>query len=191
MVMFDENAQLHTLEGVAAATLLLLVIIYAIDATSMTPMTSSTSNVHVESELRAMGQDILNSMDYAEPGYNSRLKNDIISWDGSEYIWNGSSYLTKDGASNLSNNLSFNLNNTLIRHGIAHNVEILFLGNDTLNNKKMIYNGDPSYSAVIISRKIVLQDTDSPPNPINPIKDIDLSTNFYNIVEVKLVLWRT
>jgi hypothetical protein len=192
--MFDEKAQLHTLEGVAAATILLLVIIYAIDATSMTPLTSSTSNVYMESELRELGQDILNTMDYTEPGYNSKLKNDIITWDGYESTWNGSSYVMMNGGTgSLTNNMSVTLNNTLIRQGIAHNVEIIFLDNNTLtlNNKKIIHNGDPSYSAVVVSRKIVLQDTESPPNPSNPIRDIDPSTNLYNIVEVKLVLWRT
>ncbi len=193
--MFDEKAQLHTLEGVAASTILLLVIIYAIDATSMTPLTSSTSSVHVESELRALGQDILNTMDYAEPGYNSNLKNDIITWDGNEYIWSGSSYLIKGGTTSLNNNLSATLNITLIKQGIAHNVELTYLENSTLlpNNRNMIYNGDPSTSAVIVTRKIVLQDAEAPPNPYNPIskKDIDPSTSLYNIVEVKLILWRT
>ena len=65
--MFDDKAQLHTLEGVAASVILLIVIIYAIDATSMTPLTASTSSVHVESELQTLGQDIFNTLDYAEP----------------------------------------------------------------------------------------------------------------------------
>jgi hypothetical protein len=194
--MFDEKAQLHTLEGVAAATILLLVIIYAIDATSMTPLTSSTSNVHVESELRVLGQDILNTMDYTEPGYNSNLKNDIIAWGGNEYIWSGSGYLMKDNSAfNLSNNLTAILNTTLIKQGIAHNVELTYIENSTLlpNNRNMIYNGDPSTSAVIVSRKIVLQDADAPTNSNSPLykKDIDPSTSLYNIVEVKLILWRT
>lgn len=194
--MFDEKAQLHTLEGVAAATILLLVIIYAIDATSMTPLTSSTSNVHVESELRVLGQDILNTLDYAEPGYNSSLKNDIITWDGNEYIWSGSNYLIKGGTSPLTNSsLATILNTTLIKQGIAHNVELTYIEKSTLlpNNRNMIYNGDPSTSAVIVSRKIVLQDAEAPTNPNNPMygKDIDPSTGLFNIVEVKLVLWRT
>ncbi len=192
--MSDEKAQLHTLEGVAAATILLMVIIYAIDATSMTPLTSSTSNVHVETELRALGQDILNTLDYAEPGYPSRLKSDILQWDGNEYIWSGSGYIIKGGTTPLANNMATTLNAALVRQGIAHNIEITFLENDTLNpnNKNMIYNGDPSYSAVVVSRKIVLQNTDlDNPNPNNPLKDIDPKTNLFNIVDVKLILWRT
>ena len=195
--MFDDKAQMHTLEGVAAATIMLLVIVYAIDATSMTPLTSSTANVHVETELQVIGQDILGALDYAEPGYNSKLKNDVLTWNGSEYTWNGNSYSEKFNASNiLDNNLTkiFNNNATLIGQGIAHNVELTFLANNgtTYITQRMIYNGDPSENAVVISRKIALHDGDinKLKYPNNPINDIDPSTNLYNIVDVKLILWR-
>lgn len=198
--MFDDKAQMHTLEGVAAATIMLLVIVYAIDATSMTPLTSSTANVHVETELQVLGQDILGSLDYAEPGYNSKLKNDVLGWNGKEYTWNGTMYLENGNASfsqnNLTNNLTNILNATLITQGIAYNVEITFLVINADNttsptSQRMIYNGDPSENAVIVSRKIVLHDGDIDINNTNnPINDIDPSTNLYNIVDVKLILWR-
>lgn len=195
--MFDDKAQMHTLEGVAAATIMLLVIVYAIDATSMTPLTSSTANVHVETELQVLGQDILGGLDYAEPGYNSKLKNDVLTWNGSEYTWNGNSYSEKFIVSNiLDNNISkiFNNNGTLIGQGIAHNMELTFLANDgtAYVTRRMIYNGNPSENAVIVSRKIALHDGDINKTilPDNPINDIDPSTNFYNIVDVKLILWR-
>ncbi len=193
--MFDDKAQMHTLEGVAAATIMLLVIVYAIDATSMTPLTSSTANVHVETELQVLGQDILGALDYAEPGYNSKLKNDVLGWNGKEYTWNGTKYMEKGNATDPQNNLTNNLTNimnaTLITQGIAHNVELTFLANNgtTYVTQRMIYNGNPSENAVIVSRKIVLQNSDTI-NSGNPIKDIDLSTNLYNIVDVKLILWR-
>jgi hypothetical protein len=191
--MFDDKAQMHTLEGVAAATIMLLVIIYAIDATSMTPLTSSTANVHVETELQVLGQDILSALDYAEPGYNSKLKNDVTNWSGKEFVWSGTKYVENGNTSNsLSNNLTNILNATLVTQGIAHNVELTFLADNgtSFSSQKMIYNGDPSNNAVIVSRKIVLQNSDFNPSSDYPIKDIDPSTNLYNIVDVKLILWR-
>ena len=190
--MLDNKAQMHTLEGVAAATIMLLVIVYSIDATSMTPLTSSTANVHVETELQVLGQDILGSLDYAEPGYNSNLKNDVLGWNGKEYIWNGSKYMEKGNASypqtNLTNNLTNYLNSTLITQGIAHSVELTYLTNNgaSLFTQRMIYNGNPSDNAVIVSRKIVLHNSDNP----NIFTDIDPSTDLYNVVDVKLILWR-
>ncbi len=199
----DEKAQMHTLEGVAAAIIMLLVIAYAIDATSMTPLTSSTANVHVETELQTMGQDILSALDYSEPGYNSKLKNDVLTWNGSEYTWNGTQYLQNgNSADNLTNNLTAILNATLVSQGIAHNLEVTFLVLNPDNTtslsipQKMIYNGNPSDNAVTVSRKIVIYRSDinksSPVDQINSIyqNDIDPSTNLYNIVEVKLILWR-
>jgi hypothetical protein len=199
--MFDEKAQLHTLEGVAASVIMLMVIIYAIDATSMTPLTASTSSVHVESELQTLGQDIFNTLDYAEPGYRSDLKYDIMNWTGQDYIWNGTLYKENGNISspnNFSNNLTRLLKDTLVNRGIAHKVEVVYLINS--NNitvpspsNNLIYAGSPSYNAVIVSRKIVLQDTDnlSDGNPLKSINaDIDLSSNLRNIVEIKLVMWR-
>ncbi len=197
--MFDEKAQLHTLEGVAASVILLVVIIYAIDATSLTPLTSSTSSVQVESELKSLGQDILNTQDYAETGYNSKLKNDIARWNGIVYIWNGSMYLEKGGTETLNNNLTEILRRTFVNRSIAYNVELTFIHNSTFNidNINMIYNGDPSNNAIKVSRKIVFQNIGMNNesegdgfNPDSPIKDIDPLTNFYNIVDIKLVLWR-
>ncbi len=196
--MFDEKAQLHTLEGVAASVILLLVIIYAIDATSMTPLTASTSSTHVEYELQTLGEDILNTLDYAEPGYNSKLKNDILTWNGMQYIWNGTMYIengnTSYASGNLSNNLTRLMIDTLVNHGIAHKVEVIYLitsNNITVPSPSdiLIYAGSPSNNAVIVSRKIVLQDTDGIA-PGNPIGDIDPSSNLYNIVDVKIVMWR-
>ncbi len=196
--MLDEKAQLHTLEGIAAATLLLTVIIYAIDATSMTPLTSSTSNAHVETELATLGQDILNTLDYADPGYDSKLKNDIKRWNGKVYIWNGTAYMEKDNASFPQNKLSNNdlaeiLKAVLVRQAIAHNVELKYLvliDNITMPaSSYLIYGGDPSDNAVIVSRRIVLHDGDIN-DTNNPIEDIDPATNLYNIVDVKLILWR-
>lgn len=194
--MLDEKGQMHTLEGVAAATIMLLVIVYAIDATSMTPLTSSTANVHVETELQVLGQDILGALDYTEPGFNSKLKNDVLGWNGKEYTWDGIKYMEKGNASysqnNLTNNLTNNLNYTLTTQGIAHSVELTFLKNNgtSLLTQKMIYNGNPSDNAVIISRKIVLHNSDNPNKNNILLTDIDPSTDLYNIVDVKLVLWR-
>ena len=153
--MFNEKGQMHTLEGVAAATIMLLVIVFAIDATSMTPLTSSTANVHVETELQVLGQDILGALDYAQTGYNSNLKNDILKWNGSEYTWNGTKYMEMGNATNpqnLTNNLTKILYSTLVTQGIAHNLEITFMANNGTSyfTQEMIYNGNPSDNAVII-----------------------------------------
>ncbi|HEY9245932.1 MAG TPA: hypothetical protein VIO11_03705 [Candidatus Methanoperedens sp.] len=202
MFVPDDDAQLHTLEGVAAALLLLGVIIYAMDATSLTPLTSSTSNAHEESELAVLGQDILNTLDYAEPGYSSKLKNDLLFWNGKEYLWDGTRYIENTNATYIQNNLSNNLTglfiSTLVKQGIAHRVEVTFLrknGNETEPSKPrvMVSAGVPSNNAVIVSRKMVFHDVPDSYviEPGNPIVDISPESNLRNIVDVRLILWRT
>lgn len=198
MVIFDDKAQLHTLEGVSAATLILLVIIYAIDATSMTPLTSSTANAHIETELQILGQDILNTLDYQEPGYNSKIKEDVLDWDGRQYLWNGNYYMVNGGSDSLNSNLAQVLKTMLVSQGIAHRVEVTYL---ILSDNLIITSapvliidaGVPSNNAIAVSRKIVLQNTDCPDGYKDETKigDIDPSTNLYNIVEVRIILWRT
>jgi hypothetical protein len=118
----------------------------------------------------------------------------VLTWNGSEYIWSGTNYTEKGGTVNLTNNLTNILNATLIGQGIAHNLVVTFIDNNTFlpYNQYMIYNGDPSENAVIVSRKIALHDGDinKTKYPNNPINDIDPSTNLYNIIDVKLILWR-
>ncbi len=191
--MFNEKAQIHTLEGVAASLLMLLVIAYAIETTSVT---GSNTNVHVENELRSLGHDILNVLDFAEPGDSSNLKKDIAGWDGRQYIWSGTDYIEK-GSGNITNRipyLSGMLESALAKQGIAHNVEMVFLKTNADNTTspsilRIIYNGEPSHNAVIVSRKLVLHDTDNI-SISSPVRDIDPSTGMYNIVEVRLVMWR-
>jgi hypothetical protein len=57
----------------------------------------------------------------------------------------------------------------------------------------MLWNGRPSDNAVIVSRKILLHDEEMSVNPglSAIIPDMDsTSTRFYNIVVVRMTLWR-
>lgn len=195
--MFDDKAQMYTLEGISAAAIMFLILLYAIDATSLTPLTSSTANVHVESELQLLGQDILSALDYTEPGYDSRLKSDVSNWTGYTYVWNGRSYIDPLNLSraNLSNNLTRVFEKVLVKQGIAHNVELTYLASDGVNqtylvSSDMINNGDPSDNAIIVSRKIVLHNNNINETNLPLIMDIDRATDLYNIVDVKIILWR-
>ncbi|NOR48135.1 MAG: hypothetical protein GQ533_08855, partial [Methanosarcinaceae archaeon] len=48
----DQLAQMHTLEAVMASTIMVMVIVFAVQATSLTPLTSSTANAHIEAQLQ-------------------------------------------------------------------------------------------------------------------------------------------
>ena len=189
-------AQMHTLEAIMAATIMVMIIVFAVQATSLTPLTSSTANAHIEAQLQVIGQDMLSALDHSQYGQKSNLKNDILNWNGDEYAWNSEYYKSRTNASvTLNSSMEDILTYIAIPRGIAHNIQFSHMSDaGRFSSIFYIYNGDPSDNAVIISRKIVLSNPDigntSAFQANTGIIDIDDTTDFYNIVDVKLILWR-
>lgn len=192
----DEQGQMHTLEAIMAATVMIAVLVFAVQATALTPLTSSTANAHIESQIHTIGQDMLTVLDHSVYGTNSELKDQIIDWNGDEYVWNATSYRSRKNSSDiLTGPLTEMLELVVIENGIAHNIEFTF-NTETGSSQTMsfIYNGDPSDNAVIISRKVLISNTDIEDAIIfvsnTGIPDVDDSTDYYNIIDVKLTMWR-
>ncbi|WP_230375368.1 hypothetical protein [Methanolobus vulcani] len=191
------SAQMHTLEAIIAAMIMVGIIIFAVQATSLTPLTSSTANAHIEAQLQSMGQDMLNTLSYSSYGEDSQLKEDIENWDGNEYVWNGSAYQIFDSENETLQNSSLAdvLLMVAVPRGIAHNVHFGWVDeNGILRDRRYIYNGEPSDNAVIISKKVLLSDNDIGNTSIfyanTTIPDADEVTDFYNVVDVRMTLWR-
>lgn len=205
----QNSGQMHTLEGFGAAVLLFLVLIFAAQATSITPLTSSAANQHVEAQLQFYGQDILAAMDYKEDASTmTTLKSAIVTWNGSAYNWNGSAYVMSGNTEYKMDNLfTRTLRSALVQRSIAHNVEIGHIDNTTWNTTPryvlkqctssgtggMLCSGMPSDNAVIVSRIVVLHDEDVSSTEFynnTGIGDLDGTTNFYNVINIRMVLWR-
>ncbi|MBN2109796.1 MAG: hypothetical protein JW705_01730 [Methanosarcinaceae archaeon] len=193
----DIDAQMHTLEAVIAAVIMVGIIIFAVQATSLTPLTSSTANAHIEAQLQTMGQDMLSALSYSAYGEDSQLKEDITGWDGKEYVWNGSTYRSTSRLNEtiLDSSLADILKLIAVPRGIAHNVHFSWVAdNGIIMNRPYIYNGDPSDNAVTITKKVQLSDSDVGNTSVfaanTGIPDAGDGTRFYNIVDVKMTLWR-
>lgn len=193
----DSLGQMHTLEAVTATMIMVSVIVFTVQATSLTPLTSSTANAHIEAQMQTMGQDMLNVLDHASSGDTSPIRQDIISWNGEEFSWNGTAYcsVTTKGYTLLNSSTADILKEIAVPRGIAHNVLFRYIDNSGLpQGTAYIYNGDPSDNAVSISRKVLLSNHDIS-DPVaflanTGIPDADSSSDFYNIVDVRLTLWR-
>jgi hypothetical protein len=190
-------AQMHTIEAMMAAVIMVGIIVFTVQATSLTPLTSSTANAHIEAQLQAMGQDMLNILAYSAHGEDSDLKNEIKEWDGKAYVWDGEKYESIDSENNnLTNSSSASMLKFIaMPRGIAHNIHFNWVDeNGVTVSKPYIYNGDPSDNAVIISKKVMLSDSNIEDKNAfyanTSIPDSDEITGFYNIVNVKLTLWR-
>ena len=187
---------MHTLEAIMATTIMIAVLVFAVQATALTPLTSSTANAHIESQIHTLGQDMLTVLDHSAYGTNSALKDQIIEWNGDEYVWTATSYCSRTNSSDiLAGPLTEMLELVVIENGIAHNIEFTF-NTETGSSQTipLIYNGDPSDNAVIISRKVLISNTDIEDAVTfasdTGIFDMDSSTDYYNIIDVKLTMWR-
>ncbi|MBI4362545.1 MAG: hypothetical protein HY558_05155 [Euryarchaeota archaeon] len=209
-----DAGQLHTLEGLSASLLMVLVLLYAVQATSITPLTTSTSNLHVESQLKFLAEDILTTSDITSGSSPSVLKSTIYAWNGSTFIWNGTAYTDEqNNNSRFNTTLTNTLRSVLVPLGIAHNVEFIFLDNSSstfaLTSKKVVWSGNPSFNAVTASRRVTLHlsefnnsyyyantsigDLDNNTSAFQPLLGIYSpynNTDLYNLVEVRLTLWR-
>lgn len=183
----NEKAQLYTIEAIASALLLVMVVILVLKAAPMTPNSSSSSHQAVEVQLKTQGYDLLTVLDHPEGTYPSQLKKAILNWDGIEYL--GQAAIP----SGPVNDIAIDFKEALGDAGIVYNLEIFFYTSTGVSSRPMFWNGKPSDNAVIISKSIVLNQEDLIGNPglISIIPENDpYNSEFYNIVEVKLTIWR-
>lgn len=211
----NDKGQMHTVEGMMAAVIMILVLVVVVKSTAITPLSSSSTNKHVQLELMNMGNDLLTSLDYDTTlgGMStSPLKKSILDWDGSQFVLaDGVTYQGTYAPTDVSlngNQLAKALYFTFHQYGVAYNVEIFYMddhGNviPASNNQyvsdhpSMIWNGDPSDNAVTVSKVLAIHNTEISTYATNfyantgiPAVAPTSSSDLYNLVIVKLTLWR-
>jgi len=178
---------MYTLEGAATAIMMIYLIVFIVQASPLTPLTSSASHQQVESQIETSGNDLLIVLDYAPEGETySPLKEALIDWTGVEFDGQSSTYPSS------VNDMTSILNRALLDDGTAYNLVIayLYLDDNTTkwNSRAMLWNGRPSDNAVLVTRKVVIHDEDAISASFIP--DLSPNSSFYNILDVRLTLWR-
>lgn len=198
--MTVDRAQIHTLESIVAALLLLTSVVFALQMTAVTPLSASTSSQHVENQLQASAEGVL-----ASAMADGEIKRAILAVDGQKFHDTGSRFYFTGGTP--PNEFGNRLEDAFGSRGIAYNVWLTYVKagvNDTYNPaapKEYVYRGSPSDNAVRAARTIVLTDDDVLYNesmqPTNTTLDI---SNFYapdvgdgptyNVIKVEVIVWR-
>jgi hypothetical protein len=184
----NERAQIFTFEAAMAVLLLTVILVFIVMAIPLTPLTSSAANVQVENQLEKYGVDILNVMCYGKAGY-SPLKAALLYWNGETMYGGIYDYYGSAGLKSF-------INQTLLKEGIAYNIEVFYFRvvNDTrvVESRHFVWNGYASDNAIAVFKLIPLYDSDYGQQGIKTLTyDVDgNATNLYNLIEVKLVLWR-
>lgn len=173
----NDKAQLHTLEGLAAALLMTLTILTITQsAMIITPQNELVMDV----QLKQMASDALTVLDSApEATIRNDLTECIASWDGNE------ASLDANNHGMLDNELSYLLPDILYNVNIAY-VTYVNATTQHLTDKKVIVNGAPTENAVVARRLVSLSNsTVSSSGGAWNIADDELL-----IVEVRLTAWR-
>ncbi len=183
-ILKDNIAQMYTLEGAATAIMMIFLIVFIVQASPLTPLTSSASHQQVESQIETTGNDLLIVLDYVPEGETySPLKLALIDWTGVEFNGQSSTY------PNSVNYTASVFNSALLADGTAYNLVVAYLDeNEEWETRAMLWNGRASDNAVLISRKVVIHDEDAISASFIP--DLSPNSSFYNIIDVRLTLWR-
>jgi hypothetical protein len=193
-----DRAMAHTLEAFTAALLVVSGVVFALQATAVTPLTASTSNQHVENQQQATAADLLAAGD-AE----GSLRTAVLYWNASGDRFAGAS---EDGYRNggpptaLGAALNETFGNLTSGGGrVAYDVFVDYRtpGGDA-RRQTMVYMGSPSDNAVVATRTVAVFDGDrrTAPGANGTVADgfyaPDAAPNatLYNVLEVHVVVWK-
>jgi len=201
MFQTDESGQAHAIEAIAASILVLSTVIFAIQATAITPLTVSTSNQHIETQQQRMADGVLSNAKYTETtGETSALKEAVLYWNTDKKVFYNASadgYLGKYP----DNDFGDSLNETFSDQRIATNIYVTYeRPSDGSGTKQMVDMGNPSDNSITSTTNVVIYNHDevSAPDESTTVedtsgyfaKDVNPASNVYNVVEVRIVVWR-
>ena len=178
----SDRGQGYTLEGVTAAFLVLSGLVFALQATAVTPLSASTSNQFIEAQQTGAARGVLATASENPPGdRDSPLKRAVLFWGEEDGDGNREFHCTPTRAYftsrvNISkcaispgdpNADAFPPNefgailNRSFGPGVATNVVLTYqTGSDTTDVQRMVYQGEPSDNAIRVTTTVAIYDTD-------------------------------
>jgi hypothetical protein len=199
-----DSGQLYTLEGVAAAAVLLLGMTFALNSFVVSPTSDvnpgTDTNQRVAEDLLAVAAE-----NNATGTNNTKLKELLLNWNvtagGFENSTDGVYYYEGEDPDPAGLEFGEDLQNVLTEEGISYDIDATFGTEDGTGEITVVDGGEPTTSALSASRTVILLDSDnvtditSPDGKVNltdttkyPIPD-DRATNVYNQVRVRLTVW--
>lgn len=191
------RGQAQTLEGIAAAILIIAAVSFALQATAVTPLSASTSNQHVENQLQDTAMSLL-----ITAKENETLRSSLVAWNNSTEGFVGSpeqGYFVQGGPRNAFGDT---LNKTFIDNRVATNILIWHMDeNGTRSSQRLIFMGQPSDNAVSTTGTVILYDNTSVKGSYQNVSEAAANDAFYapdaapdselfNVMEVEITVWR-
>ena len=188
----DERGQLHTIEGLAAALLMISTVFFVTQGvTVITPQTGLSLDV----QLKQSGADALTVLDTEDPIDGILLKKYVAAWNGTEanitYPVPDSIDVNSDQFKNAGGN---GLNDSLyeiLPEDVVYNVDFVYMNGSFMNTSHVIMKGYPPDDSIAVSKLVTLHYNET---------DYELSEAYWNttilgetdakVVEVRLILWQ-
>ncbi len=168
----NDRAQIHTLEGLAAAILMVITML-AITQSAMivTPQNELSMIVHQEQ----ISSDALTVLDIApDTAIQYNLTECVAGWQGNE------SNVTSSNLETLDNELANLLPD------IKYNVDLAYVKDGELNTKQVIINGAATEDAVVVRRLVTLSNS----SVTSSGGAWNLTDDELMVVEVRLTSWQ-
>lgn len=192
------RAQAHTLEAFTAALLVVSAVVFALQATAVTPLTASTSNQHIENQEEATADGLLSAT-----AADGRLREAVLYWNATGERFAGSSdegiYANGGPPNAFGDVLNETFGNLTTGGGrIAYDVFVVYrLPSGETRRQTMVYMGSPSDNAVVATRTVTLFDGDELTAPSGGAvgqsfyaPDAAPNATLYNVMEVRIVVWK-
>ena len=175
----NDKAQLHTLEGLAAAVLMTMTVLMI---TSSTMMVTPQNEMAIDVQLKQMASDALTVIDIvpnssAQSNTTPILHNltaCVASWNMAEATYPANTL------ENLENGLSYLLPDVL------YNVDLAYVENGNIAQKKVIIKGSPGKNVVVARRFVTL--TNQTVSDMNGTWNLD--DDELRVVEVRMTAWK-
>ncbi|WP_246999993.1 DUF7288 family protein [Halosolutus gelatinilyticus] len=203
-----ERAQAYTLEGFIGAMILLLAVLFALQAVVITPTTGGLADRTVKAQLQQESQDAL-----TVSSQDGNLSETIRNWNESD----GAFYNATEPASGQDektytasefanqSRLGAILHDRYTNDGWSYNVELVSYNDsvDGFESTYMVYQGSPPSDAFTASHVVTLYEDDllTRPNESGAKPTLAETTEYpisqrssgdsgvYNLVEVRVILW--
>lgn len=204
----DDRGQAYTLEGVTAAFVLLLATLFALEAVILTPITVGSVDEGSQSRLRAEASDIFQVTANRE---EQDLTYHVLHWSPLNRTFDGGKSprvgYGNDGPPGRFGEL---LEESFETRGRRYNIVVRFRKNDSAGSgtQRMVYQGEPSGSAVVATYTLTLfddmrltgseggattideMDTNATDNDDGYFYAPDVADGpVYNVIEVRLIVW--
>ncbi|MFB6178314.1 MAG: hypothetical protein ABEI77_01160 [Halorientalis sp.] len=191
------RGQVHTLEAIVGALLLLTSVVFALQMTAVTPLSASTSSQHIENQQQASIEGVL-----ASAAQSGALRRAVLYWNESRGTFQNTSSEQFYTARTPPNEFGQLLERQFGSRGIAYNVRVKYrTASGNVGEQLMVNQGEPSDNAVTSARTLVLPDdarlyNESGVRPETSIRDSYMSNDIaegspvYNVVRVEVTVWR-